>query len=531
MEQGILPSRKELLTRIELVCDLDSSLISVTGDSGIGKSALLEFFIEHHCHDLKKCFVGAQPDIAPYQVRESILSQLIPGSTYDSHLSLAQNLATLAPEKAFKGIFILDNAEYIADEVFYDLIDLMDDGRYQFSVIYAQARDESRQADLNARKALIEIHPEPLDIAESKLLLQFYFGDMTGVDKSQVKQFIIDAEGIPANLLKWQQGGVNQNAAKKKPKQKAKVQDSSPLEALSGEMSSGAGKSTSNNAKLMFIVAGGFLLTVVAVAAWYFKPASQQDIKAELRAKVEKQNKLSAQQDGTGAEQDETGAQEDSSESKADSNKSELNAEDDKTNLDELLVEKWDDNRQVKPEHQFDSPEDKNAEESKVIEVIDLEERSKDETADTKQPAEQTSDSVDSKAVQTPTTQVLTTQAPAKQVPAKQEQTTQAQSANKLMDNEWFLAQAATSAMVQLAGLSDKSVLNRYLQRHQLTDKARIYQSIRNGKPWYVVTLGPYADMNEARSAIGQLSQALQDSRPWAKSIKAIQSEIMNAKY
>ena len=171
MEQGILPSRKELLTRIELVCELDSSLISVTGETGIGKSALLEFFIEHHCRDLKKCFFCAQPSTEPYQVRENILSQLLPGSTYDSHLSLAQNLAALAPDQSFTGIFILDNAQYIADEVFYDLIDLMDDSRYQFSVIYAQARDESRQADFNARKALIEIHPEPLDVAESKLLL------------------------------------------------------------------------------------------------------------------------------------------------------------------------------------------------------------------------------------------------------------------------------------------------------------------------------------------------------------------------
>ena len=527
MEQGILPSRKELLTRIELVCDLDSSLISVTGEAGIGKSALLEFFIEHHCHDLKKCFVGAEPDIAPYQVRENILSQLIPGSTYDSHLSLAQNLATLAPDKAFKGIFILDNAEYIADEVFYDLIDLMDDGGYQFSVIYAQARDESRQADLNARKALIEIHPEPLDIAESKLLLQFYFGDMTGEDKSQVKQFINDAEGIPANLLKWQQGGVVHSSAKKKPKQKNKAQNNSALEALSGadDANGSTSKDKGNNSKLMFIVAGGFLLTVVAVAAWYFKPASQQDMKAELRAKVEQQNKLSVEQDEPSAEQDKIGveqdnlsAQEGSSESKAESstesNDGDEQGEDDKTNLDELLVEKWDDNRQVKPEHQFDSPEDKNAEESKVIEVIDLEEPLTDETPNVTQQVEQ------AKTVKTPVSQI----------PAKQ-QAAQTPSTNKLMDNEWFLAQAATSAMVQLAGLSDKGVLNRYLQRHQLTDKARIYQSIRNGKPWYVVTLGPFTDMNEARSAIGQLSDALQDTRPWAKSVKAIQSEIMNAKY
>lgn len=536
MEQGILPSRKELLSRIELVCDLDSSLISVTGDSGIGKSALLEFFIEHHCRQLKKCFVGAEPDIAPYQVRESILSQLLPGSTFDSHLSLAQNLAALAPDQSFSGIFILDNAQYVADEVFYDLIDLMDDSRYQFSVIYAQPRDDSRQADLNARKALIEIHPEPLDVAESKLLMQFYFGDMSGVDKSQVKAFVSESQGIPASLLQWQQdgAGASKKAQKKAKKTVKKDNRKAPISASAdGKDNSSKGGSGS---KLMLIVGGGFLITVVAVAAWYFKPPSQQDIREQLRAKVEQQSQVadepaSVSGDGVAnakqpqdaglasdkasdkaADAVNTAEQSDSNEQQSDDQQSNLAEQ--PTNLDELLAQPWDDNREIKPEHKFDSPEDKNAKDPKVIEVIKV-------GAATEQKAE---NKVLDKAV--PETAVPEKTA-AKQSAAKQPP--ESESTNKLMDNEWFLAQAATGAMVQLAGLSEKRVLARYLQRHQLKDSAKIYQSIRNGKAWYVVTLGPFANMNEARTAIGQLSQTLQDSRPWAKSIKAIQSEIINA--
>ena len=526
MEQGILPSRKELLSRIELVCDLDSSLISVTGEAGIGKSALLEFFIEHHCRQLKKCFVGAQPDMAPYQVRESILSQLVPGSTFDSHLSLAQNLTALAPEQTFTGIFILDNAQYVADEVFYDLIDLMDDDRYQFSVIYAQERDDSRQADLNARKALIEIHPEPLDVAESKLLLQFYHGDMSGEGQSQVKQFVKQANGNPASLLQWQQNTGASNAKTKQGTKKTKKKD--PKNTGKDSLAVNSDSKSNSSGKLIIILCGGLLLTVAAIAAWYFKPPSQQDIKEQLRTKVEQQNKTDEKQALSGDTPNDS-AQINEALGKNDSDDLD---EAQPTNLDDLLAQSWDDDREIKPEHQFDSPEEKNAQDPKVIEVIKLD---SDDTPVSSQANEQATVEVSAQAQEVKSSSLANEQS---QPSATQtsvvktldtKSTVITESPNKLMDNEWFLAQAATGAMVQLAGLSEKRVLEGYLVRYQLKDSARIYQSIRNGKPWYVVTIGPFANMNEARTAINQLSQTLQDTRPWAKSIKAIQSEIVNA--
>lgn len=269
----------------------------------------------------------------------------------------------------------------------------------------------------------------------------------------------------------------------------------------------------------MVILGGGFLLTVVAVAAWYFKPLSQQDIKAQLRAKVEQQQTEQEQQ----ADDKLIASQSANSEAQAAIKQATDELEKtQETNLDELLAQPWDDDRQIKSEHQFDSPEDKNAEESKVIEVINLDSVGQkiDQTVNLDGNVDATSQALAQHTAQT------------SQKVAKQQAVNQSaniESINKLMDNEWFLTQAATGAMVQLAGLSEKRVLDGYLQRHQLQSSARIYQSVRNGKPWYVVTLGPYANMNDARKAIGQLSQKLQDTRPWAKSIKAIQSEIINA--
>ncbi|MCJ8267913.1 MAG: ATP-binding protein [Psychrosphaera sp.] len=207
MEAGILPSRQELLSRIELVCELDSSLIAVTGEVGIGKSALLEFFIEHHCVDRTKCFVQAIKDQSTHQLREQLLLQLLPGCAYDPQLSLAQNIADAQLPDPLNVIIVIDSAEFAAPEIFQDLLGLLKDHNgHQFCAIFAQPRDPERINQLNDGRGLIEIHLEPLSKSESRMLLEFYYRSMIDSDRAQVQKFIDRCHGLPAKLLKWEEG-------------------------------------------------------------------------------------------------------------------------------------------------------------------------------------------------------------------------------------------------------------------------------------------------------------------------------------
>jgi DamX protein len=96
------------------------------------------------------------------------------------------------------------------------------------------------------------------------------------------------------------------------------------------------------------------------------------------------------------------------------------------------------------------------------------------------------------------------------------------------MDNSWFLAQNDATVVLQLTGVSNVNTLQSYLNYHKLGDKAHVYQSIRNDKPWFVVTYGLFDSLQQANAAKAELPKTLR-GEPWAKFIRTIKTEILNA--
>jgi DamX protein len=494
MEEGIIPSRRALLSRIELVCDLDSSFIVVTGDTGMGKSSLLEFFIEHHCPGRQKCFIAAVPDQSVHELKEHILSQLAQGNAYDPNLSLLQNLKGFEFEQFPSAIILLDNAQLIDNELFVELIEALKQCQsvFQLSVLFAQSSDQQRFSHLNSQHPLIEIHLEGLNKTESRLLLEFYYRSMMDSDRVEVQRFIERSNGIPAKLLQWAE--PSQTAAKK------------PLK-------------ISKNTVITVVVVS-MLVCVVAAASWYFISAQQE---RELLAEQTPAVADTAAGDLAKKEQK------------------------DAAELDALLVQKWSDPTQkgipaiqvaavvATQEEDLDKPDDESPAEKEPVKAAEQDSErqdaaptSIDETAEevTDEATEEVADDAtdtdepEQKSVES-LQQTKTTE------PVEQEQIEQ--TLNDKMDNPWFIAQPAGRFVIQLSGMSDENVLETYLRENKLEPITRVYQSIRNGYPWYVVTMGDHASFALAKSAIAKLSKPLQDAEPWVKSISTIQSEISNA--
>lgn len=459
MEAGILPSRQELLSRIELVCELDSSLIAVTGDAGIGKSALLEFFIEHHCPERNKCFVQATKDQSTDKLREKLLVQLLPGCAYDPHLSLAQNIAGAQLPNPLNVIIVIDNAEFAAPEIFQDLLTLLKDNNgHQFCAIFAQPRDPERISQLNDGRGLIEIHLEPLSKAESRMLLEFYYHTMIDSDRAQVQKFIDRCHGLPAKLLKWEDNAAGSTKA--------------------GKLSK---KALVTSAVVVFLVA------VMAVAVWYFIPKNQSETLVELPAK-ERLKQATGEAD-------------------------------DKSELGTLLVQNWSDS--VNKAKAVKKTVDKTPVNA-AIAVSDGFESSTKLESSTKPEASTELESADD----TPTP----SQDNAVDLTAyKEDRQNQVQTIDSKMNNQWFLSQPVTGTVIQLAGISNPQVLETFLIEHKLKSTTHTYQSVRNGNPWYVVTTKAYTTPDAARQAITGLPATLRSTQPWVKSIRAIQSEIINA--
>ena len=53
-----------------------------------------------------------------------------------------------------------------------------------------------------------------------------------------------------------------------------------------------------------------------------------------------------------------------------------------------------------------------------------------------------------------------------------------------------------------------------------------VYQTTRNGQPWYVLVSGVYASKDEAKRAVASLPADVQAKNPWAKPIHQVQADL-----
>lgn len=528
MEGGILPSRQELLSRVELVCELDSSFVALTGDAGIGKSALLEYFIEQHCHEHRKCFVQASIDHPPGHVKEQILFQLFGDQTIDSQQTLAQHFAGSHFEEFHRILIIIDNGEYIDGILLNELMELLATpiDNFQASVIIAQVPDQERFSQINASQPLIEIHIEPLNKAESRMLLEYHYAHMMDTDRSEVQRFIERCDGHPGKLLKWQDG------LEKRPK--------------------------GNKQTLVLTLAAAVLIAVAGAATWYFTGTTKDTTELQveqLREKVKQQEQAAAEQTQTelvdnGGEISEQAAGQGTADQV-----NEADAEPESV-VDELIAQKWDTEAQkpyveqaikdaaaqaaaeeaeqnAKQAQQQDAGEQLN-QTSSVQAQEGTEQATQAQTAvavsdEPEKPLEERLEAQSQSSVDEPVVDSDKVTESKAQTTQPDSQTQTAATLLDKMDNQWFMAQNASSVVLQLTGVSNKNTLQSYLSYHKLGENAHVYQSLRNDKPWYVVTYGIFDSLEDANAAKAQLPATLNNGQPWAKRIRTIQTELLNA--
>lgn len=111
--------------------------------------------------------------------------------------------------------------------------------------------------------------------------------------------------------------------------------------------------------------------------------------------------------------------------------------------------------------------------------------------------------------------------------PVKLEQKAiQPETSNNVSDNAWYLAQPHNNTTVQLLAVTQEKITREFISQHNLSDRAKVYQTKRNNKVWWVVTIGSYASLNDAKSALSALPGVLRKNKPFYKKISKIKQEI-----
>lgn len=78
---------------------------------------------------------------------------------------------------------------------------------------------------------------------------------------------------------------------------------------------------------------------------------------------------------------------------------------------------------------------------------------------------------------------------------------------------------------LQLSSSSNYNNLNAWAKKENLKNYV-VYQTTRNGQPWYVLVSGVYASKDEAKRAVATLPADVQAKNPWAKPIHQVQSDL-----
>ncbi|MEB6381232.1 cell division protein DamX [Leclercia adecarboxylata] len=78
---------------------------------------------------------------------------------------------------------------------------------------------------------------------------------------------------------------------------------------------------------------------------------------------------------------------------------------------------------------------------------------------------------------------------------------------------------------LQLSSSSNYDNLNGWAKKSNLKNFV-VYETTRNGQPWYVLVSGVYASKDDAKRAVATLPADVQAKNPWAKPIRQVQSDL-----
>lgn len=97
-------------------------------------------------------------------------------------------------------------------------------------------------------------------------------------------------------------------------------------------------------------------------------------------------------------------------------------------------------------------------------------------------------------------------------------------------DERALLGWSPKEYALQLLGAGSSDAVRKFVQQPHGDAKLYIYRAELNGKPWYIVVTGPFADRNAAMKAADTLPPALRAQKPWPRAMKNIHADIRQRK-
>lgn len=126
---------------------------------------------------------------------------------------------------------------------------------------------------------------------------------------------------------------------------------------------------------------------------------------------------------------------------------------------------------------------------------------------------------------------------PARGSEGKQAERNSAGSGNKVSvsgseysgDEKAIMSLSSTDFVVQLFGSFSIESAGAFIQKHDAAISGLLsYQTVHNGKPWFVVVSAPYSSRTEGATAIEKMPAEVRRQKPWIRSVASVKAAVRN---
>lgn len=90
----------------------------------------------------------------------------------------------------------------------------------------------------------------------------------------------------------------------------------------------------------------------------------------------------------------------------------------------------------------------------------------------------------------------------------------------------WYRAQPSGRYVLQVLGSHSRGAATDFVGKHSNVADLHVFETIHQGKPWFVVTQGSYAGRQQAQQGIAALPETMRRASPWPRSIGDIQQAL-----
>lgn len=469
--------RRQLLEKLEHLCQFSASLLVVMGEPGSGKTRLARELSNSFESEDEICLISARADCSSLEILTEIADCF--SLLSDSHPSLGQLLASLrrfgqsADELDSLALVVIDDAQHLSEQTLGELTSLLQGqdagGRRLHIVLFAEPQIANRLDQFQLQEVLIhDFYLEPFSLSEATDYLNFRMEAAGYIGPELFNELLVEpwwrrAEGrlpiLHQAARQWLLASVQ--PPPERPKSKL---------------------------PLVHIVTIALLLGLLMMAYLY----SGNDDELPLQ----------------------------------ESNLADRVPQDSGPGLQPVSVPESDraeDRRVAQPLNLIvPSPQPDDAEDA-----LEAESLPKPETAEVESPplsAPEAELETDPESATSVAEQASEKPPKTQAGPAPEEKPVELPQLPE--DEKVLLSWRPGDYTLQLLGAHSERSVRDYMSRQPNRNQLLRYQSQRQGKPWYVVVVGRYQTSAEARRAMEQLPEGQRKAGPWPRPLKEIQEEI-----